>query len=327
MSCSAAYGEIAEVVPLFPELWNETNANDTAVGVVHRPNSAFQPSADGVQSPPSRTTRAKRRVILTGGPFDSPLLLERSGIGHPQILERAGVPLVASVPGSLGPDETVDALNAVALDPATLIANGNKMIGWNAVDAQAKLRPMDADVVMLKIENLPDFDPAVASEPRGLDIKTHVWMYKKQHEVAHRMAVFRGEIEGWHSPIPEPAGLPFTEVQYLEDSADDDKLIEKWIRDHIDSIWHPMVTCKMAPFEKNGVVDATLGVYGVEGLKVADLSVCPQTPSSNCANTAITIAEKSADIFIKELGLIRKKIVSAYIRLGSCQRYVCAVDS
>lgn len=59
-----------------------------------------------------------------------------------------------------------------------------------------------------------------------------------------------------------------------------------------------MGTCKMAPLEEHGVVDSSLGVYGVRGLKVADLSVCPRTPSANCVNTAMTIAEKAADMFI-----------------------------
>lgn len=138
----------------------------TAVSAVHKANPAFQPpSVDGAQ-PPSRTTRAKRMAILAGGPFGSPLLLERSGIGDPKILERAGVPLVTSLPGvghdyldhhgmmypyksSIGPDETVDAFNVGRLDPATLIAKGDKFLSWNSVDAQAKLRPTDVNIAKL----------------------------------------------------------------------------------------------------------------------------------------------------------------------------------
>ncbi|KAK8102288.1 hypothetical protein PG984_015434 [Apiospora sp. TS-2023a] len=365
--------------------------NGTAVGVVHRASPTFQPSADGAQ-PLSRSTRAKRMVILAGGAFGSPLLLERSGIGSPEVLERAGIPLVASLPGvghdyldhhgmmypyksSLEPDETVDALNAGRLDPATLIAKGDKLLSWNSVDAQAKLRPTDADIAKLgpefqsawerdfsqipdkplmmlspvggfpgdprsipdgqyfgmvtfslhpysrghlhitglNIDDPPDFDPAVASDPHGLDIKNHVWMYKKQREVARRMAVYRGEVEGWHPSFPTssqayeaPSVYPLTDVQDIEYSTDDDKIIEQWMRDHIDSIWHPMGTCKMAPLEERGVVDSSLGVYGVRGLKVADLSVCPKTPSANCVNTAMTIAEEAADMFVQELELWRK---------------------
>lgn len=36
---------------------------------------------------------ARREVVVAGGAFDSPLLLERSGIGDPEVLEKAGVPV------------------------------------------------------------------------------------------------------------------------------------------------------------------------------------------------------------------------------------------
>ncbi len=39
----------------------------------------------------SVTYTARREVLVAGGAFDSPLLLERSGIGHPDVLAKAGV--------------------------------------------------------------------------------------------------------------------------------------------------------------------------------------------------------------------------------------------
>jgi alcohol oxidase len=59
----------------------------------------------------------------------------------------------------------------------------------------------------------------------------------------------------------------------------------------------------MAPREKNGVVDENLNVYGVEGLKAADLSILPINMAANTNSTALLIGEKAADVFIKELGL------------------------
>jgi choline dehydrogenase-like flavoprotein len=41
---------------------------------------------------------ANREVIVAGGAFDSPLLLERSGVGNPEILSAAGVPVVVASP-------------------------------------------------------------------------------------------------------------------------------------------------------------------------------------------------------------------------------------
>ena len=34
-------------------------------------------------------------------------------------------------------------------------------------------------------------------------------------------------------------------------------------------------TCAMKPLDEGGVVDSRLNVYGVQNLKVADLSICP----------------------------------------------------
>jgi choline dehydrogenase-like flavoprotein len=44
------------------------------------------------------TYRANREVLVAGGAFDSPLLLERSGIGNPEVLRAAGVPVVVASP-------------------------------------------------------------------------------------------------------------------------------------------------------------------------------------------------------------------------------------
>lgn len=59
----------------------------------------------------------------------------------------------------------------------------------------------------------------------------------------------------------------------------------------------------MGPREEAGVVDASLSVYGVQGLKIADLSIPPRNVAANTMSTAVAVAEKAADIFIKELGL------------------------
>lgn len=59
----------------------------------------------------------------------------------------------------------------------------------------------------------------------------------------------------------------------------------------------------MAPREKGGVVDKNLNVYGIKGLKLADLSIPPENVGANTNNTALMIGEKAADIVLKELGI------------------------
>lgn len=41
---------------------------------------------------------ARKEVIVAGGPLESPQLLERSGIGRPDVLEAAGIPMVVASP-------------------------------------------------------------------------------------------------------------------------------------------------------------------------------------------------------------------------------------
>lgn len=59
----------------------------------------------------------------------------------------------------------------------------------------------------------------------------------------------------------------------------------------------------MKPRKQGGVVDAKLNVYGVHGLKVADLSIVPGNVSANTYGTALVIGEKAAVIIAEELGI------------------------
>lgn len=89
----------------------------------------------------------------------------------------------------------------------------------------------------------------------------------------------------------------------LEYSPEDDRAILQFLRENVTTVWHSLGTAKMAPREDKGVVDADLSVYGVQGLKVMDLSIVPVNVGANTNNTAFVIGEKGADIIIRELGL------------------------
>jgi choline dehydrogenase-like flavoprotein len=52
----------------------------------------------------------------------------------------------------------------------------------------------------------------------------------------------------------------------------------------------------MLPKEKAVVVDTSLGVYGLTGLKVADVSIVPHNVGAHTNNTAMVIGEKAAEI-------------------------------
>ncbi|KAI0398755.1 alcohol oxidase [Xylaria palmicola] len=156
----------------------------------------------------------------------------------------------------------------------------------------------------------PDFDTGFFSDERGLDLMMHRWAYKKQREIVRRMSLFRGELPSSHPPFPPESAAacvsldgPLTHVQDIEYSAEDDAIIDQFAREHVGSPWHSLGTCKMAPRDEHGVVDRNLSVYGVQGLKIADLSIAPKNVAANTQNTALAIGERAADIFIRELGL------------------------
>ncbi|KAG6363359.1 hypothetical protein INS49_008456 [Diaporthe citri] len=97
---------------------------------------------------------------------------------------------------------------------------------------------------------------------------------------------------------PLHAGVP--DIEY---SAEDDAVLERWLRENVGTTWHSVGTCKMLPRDEMGVVDPSLGACGVRNLKIADLSIPPRNVAANTNSTALAIGEKAADIFIRELGL------------------------
>jgi len=69
------------------------------------------------------------------------------------------------------------------------------------------------------------------------------------------------------------------------------------IRNRADTQYHPVGTCKMAPdTDPLAVVDATLRVKGMQGLRVVDASIMPTIIGGNTNATIIMIAEKAADL-------------------------------
>lgn len=71
-----------------------------------------------------------------------------------------------------------------------------------------------------------------------------------------------------------------------------DALVEFVKNTVIQSLMHPCCTAAMLPREKGGVVDSSLSVYGISGLRVADCSIIPTVPAAHTTTTAYAIGEK-----------------------------------
>ncbi|TVY35506.1 Alcohol oxidase, partial [Lachnellula occidentalis] len=136
-----------------------------AVGIEYKTNEEHTPTI-ALSKPISKTVRASKLVVLTAGALGTPQILERSGVGNPEILKPLGIPVVVDLPGvgeeyqdhnlllypyktTLGPEESLDGILSGRKDFVKAIGEKDPMLGWNGVDLCAKLRPTDAEVAAL----------------------------------------------------------------------------------------------------------------------------------------------------------------------------------
>lgn len=74
----------------------------------------------------------------------------------------------------------------------------------------------------------------------------------------------------------------------------------EFVRGNGSTIFHPTSTCRMGG-DDSAVVDQTLKVRGIEGLRVADASIMPTIVSANTNAACIMIGEKCADMILKDM--------------------------
>lgn len=75
-----------------------------------------------------------------------------------------------------------------------------------------------------------------------------------------------------------------------------DEQIDAFVRDRVESAYHPSCTCKMGRRDDPmAVVDAEARVIGIDGLRVVDSSIMPSITTGNLNAPTIMLAEKAAD--------------------------------
>ncbi|XP_032795568.2 glucose dehydrogenase [FAD, quinone] [Daphnia magna] len=85
-----------------------------------------------------------------------------------------------------------------------------------------------------------------------------------------------------------------------------------FIRHYSSTIYHASGSCKMGPSsDKTAVVDPTLKVYGIKGLRVIDCSIMPKIVSGNTNAPAIMIGEKGSDLIKADWPLSKRENATA----------------
>jgi choline dehydrogenase-like flavoprotein len=98
---------------------------------------------------------------------------------------------------------------------------------------------------------------------------------------------------------PWDGANPERELYYSNVRTDDE--IRAAIREHADTIYHPVGTCRMGN-DARAVVDPQLRVRGIDGLRVVDASVMPTLVSGNTNAPVVMIAERAADLIRGRIG-------------------------
>lgn len=158
--------------------------NKRAIGVEYQTNPKFLANPEFLSTAYTarRAVGARKMVIISAGANATPGILERSGIGDPQVLQQAGIEVLEDLPGvgkdyqdhhlslwtyrtNLTPSETINGYQDGRFNIEESIKNGDKLLGTNAMDAQAKARPTEADVEALGSEFKAAWDQDFKNAP------------------------------------------------------------------------------------------------------------------------------------------------------------------
>ncbi len=120
-------------------------------------------------------------------------------------------------------------------------------------------------------------------------------------------ADFRTAVRLAREVFAQPAFDPFRGREITPGpAAQSDEAIDAFVRDHVESAYHPCGTCRMGgPDDPGAVVDPQARVIGVEGLRVADSSVFPLITNGNLNAPSIMVGEKVADMLLDRQPLPR----------------------
>ena len=283
---------------------------------------------------------AAKEVILSAGAIETPMILERSGIGRPEVLAKAGVDVRVESP-NVGE-------RVIEQHGAAIQVRFKREIGHTLqLSSKAKQLVQGARYVLTRkgpvatggydlmahIKSRPELDrpdiqvvgiPFALDVSSGLAVAKYPGMYLLGYQIR---PTTQGSI---HITKRSPDAAPQIHANYLQD--EEDRRVTGTIVDHLRSvtsqeplasevveeefpgpevktpeqvlefahspgisIYHAVGSAAMGPNDDD-VVGPDLRVRGLEGLRVADVSVLPRQVSGNTAAPAMAIGWLAADV-------------------------------
>ncbi|MCP4008055.1 MAG: choline dehydrogenase, partial [Proteobacteria bacterium] len=106
------------------------------------------------------------------------------------------------------------------------------------------------------------------------------------------------------------------------ESITSDEEIDAWVRQNVESAYHPSCTCKMgADDDAMAVLDNQCRVRGIQSLRVVDSSIFPSITNGNLNAPTLMVAEKVADLILGNTPLPPAKVpVWHHPDYKNCQR-------
>ncbi len=292
-----------------------------------------------LQGSVEREARARREVILSGGPINCPQLLKLSGIGPAEELRSLGIEVVHHLPG-VGENlqDHLEFYFQVACTQPITLYSWQGLIGKGAIWARWLLLRDGLGATNhfetcgfirsrpgIRYPNIQyHFLPLAATyDGKGLASE-----HGFQAHVGPMRSKSRGFVRLRSRDPRDPPRIQFNYMSHEDDwtemraclrltreifaqqafdpyrgreiqpgaDVDTDETIDAFIRDKVESAYHPSCSCKMGSgLDPTAVVDPTTRVIGLQNLRVADSSIMPSITTGNLNAPTIMIAEKAAD--------------------------------
>ncbi|MBC7813912.1 MAG: GMC family oxidoreductase N-terminal domain-containing protein [Burkholderiales bacterium] len=268
------------------------------------------------------TFTCNREVVVCCGAIDTPKLLLLSGIGAQEHLNEIGIPLVQHLPG-VGQnlqDHPEGVINWEAAREVPLETTQLYEIGIFAITEPDETLPNLMFHFGTEVFDIQTARYGYPTAANGFCLTPNVTRAKSTGFVKLRSA--------------NPADAPVIDLCYFSDPYDErvmvagiklarriaaqpalqswvkreltpgdhiqtDEEISAWVRQTGNTVYHPAGTCRIGTDEL-AVVDPTLRVHGIDGLRVADASVFPKITTINPNLTCMMIGERCADFILRQ---------------------------